>query len=275
MFFSKNLRYIREEKYKITQGALAEILGVSRSALSAYEDGRAEPRILLLIKIAQYFAVSIDEMVNVNFAEAEQAYVTRIEQLNKYITAHQIKINRVQTEHSTPKDYLELVPQKATAGYTQGFANPEYLNTLPKYKIPFLSKGKIYRAFEIDGDSMLPLQSGAIVIGEKIANWDDLTSGQTCVVVSKHEGIVLKKVYKRLFDYGKLLLKSENISYRPYEIEATEILELWKFVAHISHCFPTDAPDIEDIKFAFDRIEFQLNQTRLNLLGQASNELKE
>lgn len=267
MFFSKNLRYIREEKHQLTQEALAEVLGVSRSALSAYEDGRAEPRILLLIKISEYFEVTIDEMINVNFAQAEKDYVTRLEQLKRYITAHNIQINRVQTDHDFQDGYLELVPQKATAGYTQGFANPEYLDTLPKYQIPFLYKGKTYRAFEIDGDSMLPLQSGSIVIGEKITAWDDLVSGQMCVVVSKHEGIVLKKIYKRRFAEGRLLLKSQNLSYRPYEMEATEILELWRFVAHISQCFPTDTPDIEDIKYAFARLEYQLTQERVTQMG--------
>lgn len=267
MFFSKNLRYIREEKYQLTQEALAENLGVSRSALSAYEDGRAEPRILLLIKIAQYFEVTIDELINIDFVQAEENYVTRLEQLKRYITAFEMKINRVQTEDTSTADYLELVPQKAIAGYTQGFANPEYLDTLPKYQIPFLHKGKTYRAFEIDGDSMLPLQSGAIVIGEKIPSWDDLSNGQLCVVVSKNQGIVLKKVYKRLFERERLLLKSQNMSYRPYEIEATEILELWGFVAHVGRKFPSDSPDIEDIKYAFARLEYQLTQEKITQLG--------
>ncbi len=267
MFFSKNLRYIREEKYQITQEALAESLGVSRSALSAYEDSRAEPRILLLIKIAQHFEVTIDELINVDFAQAEKEYVTRLEQLKNYIAAHQMKINRIQTDHVPSENYLELVPQKATAGYTQGFADPEYLDTLPKYQLPFLHRGKTYRAFEIEGDSMLPLQSGAIVVGEKIPTWEDLQSGQLCVVVSKHEGIVLKKVYKRLFERGKLLLKSQNLGYRPYEIDATNILELWGFVAHISQEFPSDPPDIEDIKYAFARLEYQLTQEKITQIG--------
>ena len=118
MFFSKNLRYIREEKFQITQEALAESLGVSRSALSAYEDGRAEPRILLLIKIAQHFEVTIDELVNVDFAQAEKEYVTRLEQLKNYIAALDMKINRIKADNTLSDNYLELVPQKATAGYT-------------------------------------------------------------------------------------------------------------------------------------------------------------
>ena len=267
MFFSKNLRYIREAKHQLTQGALADVLGVSRSALSAYEDSRAEPRILLLIKISQYFEVTIDEMININFAQAEKDYVTRLEQLKRYVSAHNIKINRVQTDYNLQENYLGLVPQKAITGYTQGFSDPEYLNTLPKYQVPFLYKGKTYRAFEIDGDSMLPLQSGSIVIGEKIPVWAGLSNGQMCVVVSRHEGIVLKKVYKRRFDQGKLLLKSQNLSYRSYDIDATEVLELWRFVAHISHRLPTETPDIEDIKYAFARLEYQLAQERITQTG--------
>lgn len=45
---------------KITQKQLADILGLSRSAIYKYQEGKAEPNIETLIKIADYFDVSLD-----------------------------------------------------------------------------------------------------------------------------------------------------------------------------------------------------------------------
>ena len=64
MFFNKNLKYLRKKERNLSQDALAEMLGISRSALVSYESGRAEPRLLVLIQIAHYFNISIEELVN-------------------------------------------------------------------------------------------------------------------------------------------------------------------------------------------------------------------
>lgn len=47
-------------KEHITQLDMAKILGVSRSAIYKYQQGKAEPNIETLIKIADYFDVSLD-----------------------------------------------------------------------------------------------------------------------------------------------------------------------------------------------------------------------
>ena len=67
---------------------------------------------------------------------------------------------------------LKLVPTKAAAGYTNGFADPEYLQELPRLYVPNLSTGT-HRAFEINGDSMLPMPSGSVIIGRYVDNWHD------------------------------------------------------------------------------------------------------
>ena len=46
-----------------TQGELAEILGGKKSLVSNYENGYSTPDVYTLIKIADYFDVSLDELV--------------------------------------------------------------------------------------------------------------------------------------------------------------------------------------------------------------------
>src|SRR5690606_38332737 len=71
------------------------------------------------------------------------------------------------------KENIELVPIKASAGYLNGYADPEYIAELPKFSLPMFRQGT-YRAFEIKGDSMLPLQSGSVVIAEYVENWSEI-----------------------------------------------------------------------------------------------------
>ena len=61
-FFGKNIKKIRIAK-KLTQTEFAEIFGLKRTTLGAYEEGRAEAKIDTLIKIADYFKLSLDQLL--------------------------------------------------------------------------------------------------------------------------------------------------------------------------------------------------------------------
>ena len=57
----KNLR--RREGW--TQEELAAKLGIKRSLIGAYEEGRAEPKAELLMKIANLFSVPLEQFISV------------------------------------------------------------------------------------------------------------------------------------------------------------------------------------------------------------------
>lgn len=63
MHFGKNIRKIRSIK-KLSQVAFAEIFGLKRSSIGSYEEGRAEPKLEIIIKIASHFNISVDSLVN-------------------------------------------------------------------------------------------------------------------------------------------------------------------------------------------------------------------
>ena len=141
-----------------------------------------------------------------------------------------------------------LVPIKAAAGYLQGFGDPEGARELPTFSLPMLGNGN-YRAFEINGDSMLPLASGTVVVGEQVENLAALKNGKTYVLVTKSDGIVYKRVFNYLKENGKLFLVSDNTSYKPYSIQPDSILEAWASKAYISIQFPE-----KDVRFDPDKV---------------------
>ena len=74
MEFSEKLQALRKQK-NLTQEELAEILFVSRTAISKWESGRGYPNIESLKAIAKFFGISIDELLSgeelLNIAEKD------------------------------------------------------------------------------------------------------------------------------------------------------------------------------------------------------------
>ena len=52
--FAQRLKELRKER-GLTQQELADRLGLKRAALGAYEEGRAEPRLINVVAIADFF----------------------------------------------------------------------------------------------------------------------------------------------------------------------------------------------------------------------------
>ena len=94
--------------------------------------------------------------------------------------------------------------------------------------------GGNYRAFEIIGDSMMPTPNGSVIVGEKVENIDDVKNNTACIVISRHDGIVYKRVQKNNRSKNKITLVSDNPSFHPYNMNSEEILELWQAQVVIS-----------------------------------------
>ena len=58
----KGLRIVRKEK-KLNQLKVAMDLNISREALSYYENGKRSPDIDMLVRLSEYFNVSIDYLI--------------------------------------------------------------------------------------------------------------------------------------------------------------------------------------------------------------------
>ncbi|TGE06136.1 XRE family transcriptional regulator [Hymenobacter fodinae] len=239
-----NLKFWRRE-LALTQAQMAEKLGIKRSLVGAYEEGRAEPKLATLVNMARLFNISLDALVTTDFSKKKNAKAALQLQAQTAATTEttatrpggNLRILAL-TVDKEQNENIELVPQKAAAGYLNGYADPEYLEELPKFRLPMLGTGGTYRAFEIAGDSMLPIASGTVIVGRYVDDWMSIKDGTPCIVVSSKEGIVFKRVFNRLKDNAMLALHSDNPLYSPYQIDVEDVVEIWEAKAYISSTFP-------------------------------------
>lgn len=68
MNLSEKLIHLRKEK-KLSQLQLAEILGVSRQAVSKWESGNTMPDITNIIELGRFYHVSLDYLLNCNYLD--------------------------------------------------------------------------------------------------------------------------------------------------------------------------------------------------------------
>jgi transcriptional regulator with XRE-family HTH domain len=207
---NQNLKYLRKLR-GWTQEEFAQKLRIKRSLLGAYEEERAEPRIDVLEVVCDIFKLTLDDLLRKDLSDSKANYIAR---------RRAIKL-------ASGRSDIPFVPVKAAAGYLAGYADPEFVDELNTFTLPMLSGGN-YRAFEIIGDSMLPTPSGSVIVGEKVDNVDEVKNNTACIVVSRNEGIVYKRIQKNGRAKNKLTLSSDNPVYHPYTVNTEDVLEMWQ-----------------------------------------------
>jgi transcriptional regulator with XRE-family HTH domain len=267
MFFSSNIKFLRKRRGR-TQDDVAVTLGMKRSTLSGYENNIAQPGFEALVAFSKYYNVAIDTLIRVDLGKIPESQLRQLERgYDVFIKGSNLRILAT-TVGSDNEDNIELVSEKAKAGYTGGFADPEYISILPTFRLPFLSRQKKYRTFQVSGDSMLPIPHGSWVTGVFVQDWSTIRDRDAYIILTIEEGIVFKVVENRIKTDGKLLLHSLNQLYEPYDINIQDIREVWQFVNYMSPKLPENLSSenyhlVETVKKLSSDI--QAIQTRLNL----------
>lgn len=261
MEIGNNLKLLRKRLQK-SQEEVANDLNLTRSSYSGYENGVAQPSLESLIHLSKYYKVSIDDMVKKDFGTYNENELSKIDQgVNVDLKGQKLRVltSNVDAEN---EELIELVSVKASAGYTSGYADPDYIKVLPTFHLPFLSKDRKYRSFPIKGDSMPPVVDGSYVVGEYLQNWMSIRKGTPCVVVTKDDGILFKVVHNMLESSQSFQLCSTNTFYKPFMVHVNDILEIWKFVNYISPELPDVRMDDNDLSKSLKELQKEVHEIK-------------
>lgn len=251
MYLGSNIRFLRN-RLKKSQDDMAALLGIKRSTLNSYENRVAlTPPLDLLMKISNYFGFSLDTIVRIDLSKIKDNSLAEMERgFTKDIEGKNLRVLYTSVD-ADDRENIELVPVKSKAGYTAGYNDPEYIGSLPTFQLPFLLKDRKYRAFQLDGDSMLPIPDKAYVVGEYMQNLNNFKDGSAYIVATIEDGIVFKVVYNQIRKRKKLLLRSLNPAYEPFEVDIEKVLEAWKFVNYFTSEIPDYYSELHKLKKDF------------------------
>ena len=143
-FIISNIRFIRKSR-GLTQEQFADDLNWTKSMVGSYEEGRSEPSIEKLVQLSDYSNIPIDVLVKNDLRLAKDT---------SFIEIGNKRILFPITVTDENENLIEVVPAKASAGYLEGYDDPEYIQQLENIKLPFIQAVNTIdkRVLEWDGD---------------------------------------------------------------------------------------------------------------------------
>ena len=254
---AENLKALRKER-GWTQQALADRVGLTRPTLGAYEEGRSEPKLSVLIDLASCFGVSVDALVK----------GSDLEQMKQRAQGDRLRILTVSVNEASDRERVVVVPVKAAAGYAHGYSDPQWVSHLPTFGLPLkeLAPDATYRMFQIEGDSMAPIPSGSYILCQYVDDWMSVGGMRPHIVVTRDDGIVFKRVENDLPTAGRLILHSDNPAFAPYAVSGDDVMEVWRASAYLSFELPSaldgQPASAADLRTAMDQLRGEIHSLR-------------
>jgi transcriptional regulator with XRE-family HTH domain len=270
---NQNIRVLRK-KMGFTQEKFAEVLGVKRSLIGAYEESRAIPPAENLNKLAELFGVSLDQLLNYSFERDSigklnelfpddlkhlQAYNINRKDLkgfenssfsgdkanatfNKIDLFSSLKENQ-QASNSIENSKIRYINRQLFDLYLKNNLNQDFFFDLPCLSLPFLPKGYL-RAFDAPSD--FPMNDSILIV-ERVDNFELLKEGENHLIISKNLGFLYRRVYNQLNIKGVFLLSSDKSGIASSEISKEDVIEIWVCKSFIGKNMPPSTVPFESL----------------------------
>ena len=233
-FFGKNIKKIRSVK-GLSQQAFAELFELKRGTLGAYEEGRSEPKIETIIKIANYFSIAIDDLLTNELT---------VNQLLKFKGDLTTYADHVKREQFT---IIPCVTEGTAVEYITLYDKESFIKELPTIQLP-VNPAKKFRGYTVTNLEMTSHDKGFfpkdIVIGEQVPAEviKKLNNGTLVFVV-----VGGKLIFRRLYiTKGNIVLRADHKNIEDEEYPVTEIKELWRVRYVFCRRIPEFGDHVED-----------------------------
>lgn len=282
-YVNENIRILRN-RMGLTQEKFAELIGINRKAIGAYEENRATPPLDKLNRMAMLFGITLDQLTQHRFAadsplfEAPEESPVQAALLTKSkagmpagIPAEVLPVpseSGQQAERKRPfsrtghptepvfeplqESAVRYVSHKYFDRYILDADFESRLGELPAIGFPFREEGKTYRAFDVPADSYL--QEGVIIV-EKLTGHNALSGTGRLLVISFKKGILLRRLENT--PHGEFIMKNEGGE--DFILQAADIREIWKPVGFFSRTMPAAQPDLAGLSAKFNALKSQFD----------------
>ena len=177
--FAKNLKIIREKK-KISQETLGNKIGVDRSTIGYWENGKVDPSMLNVINLAEVLDIPVTSLIGGDFANINMAEITTDDVVTIAV-------------YGTIKAGIPIESQEDIIDYID----------IPK---SWTKGGKLFFGLKISGDSMYPKYlENDIVVFEKTDDTILYNNKDVAVMINGTEST-----------FKKLIINDNGIVLQPY-----------------------------------------------------------
>ncbi|MFK7952283.1 MAG: helix-turn-helix domain-containing protein [Ekhidna sp.] len=251
-YVGENIKKIRQAK-KLSQADFSQIFNLARASVGAYEEGRSEPKIEMLISMANYFGISIDALLTKKLTISE---IFKFDSLNEKLDeVHQLKGRAI----SKADFSVNLVRVDGYLDFVVHHDDRNYLDNLEFIGFPVLKK-RPEIAFEMNGMEMVVgshgVRHGDILYANEIYKKEVNQLQNRLVVIMTAKELIIRRI--TLLEDNEVALKADDIQFDQKKIKLESIVKLFKITGIASEYIP--APSETDERLS--RIEEELKKMK-------------
>jgi len=218
----KNIKKIRGVK-GLNQSDFADLFDLKRASIGAYEEGRAEPKLGTIMEIANYFGISVDELLKKDLSVNDLYHFDIFRKDLIKGAKHNLRPSKLPPS-------LISVPLISQALKTDYIANRKAFSQMAQLSLP-LTKGQDYRAFELEDNSMLGqaqgFAAGDIVIAYQPSSFNlSKAEEDKLYLFETAEGWRLRRLIS--ISQEHVLLRPSSGDFYQEEILVSDITDLWQ-----------------------------------------------
>ncbi len=218
----KNIKKIRGVK-GLNQSDFADIFDLKRASIGAYEEGRAEPKLATIMEIANYFSITVDDLLKKELSVNDLYHFDIFRKDLIKGAKHNLRPSKLPPVLST----IPFISQAVKQDY---LGDREALSQMAQLSLP-LDRNKNYCAFELADNSMLEqgqgIGAGDIVIAHPAVETSLAKVERSKVYLFETaEDWVLRSLEAVTAD--RVLLKAWSSSFYEEELLLSDIVALWQ-----------------------------------------------
>lgn len=236
--------------HSLSQQEFAELFDLKRATLGAYEEGRSNPKMDTVLKIANHFSIDVEDLLT------KELTVNRLLKFNEAITTGTENLQKCDFEG------IPCITEEKKDAFIDKWPNKQAIDMLPKINLPHVvAENKL--AMVVDDLAMSGGTPGYLpkdtIIGEAIRTEEiNTTDGQLVIVVTA-ANLYFRKI---TFSGSNAILKPTHPGAEAITIHIKDIKGLWK-VMHAFH-YSLQGGDALEQRLA------QLENTIASLRGPSS-----
>jgi transcriptional regulator with XRE-family HTH domain len=277
-----NIKTLRK-RMGVSQGQLGHIVGSNRSNIGAYEEGRANPPLEVLMAMVTYFDTPLEKLLN----ETINSNAPLLEDFDKDTTAAKSMPNNSTTRQVSiaekeilftdkPLAYsfeskneqiykaneldksggISYISQVNLHHFIASKVNNKPFGNAPKLCLPWLHVTAAV-AFEANNEFPIPQ---SVVIGLAHGSFTASDAGELFIVLAK-SGIWY---FRRVFDNRKhrqcLLLSSDQSQIPVCELPENEVIALYKYHSYISQSSPKSVELPQKLKSMLSELNQEIDR---------------
>lgn len=244
-FFGKNIRKIRSLR-GLSQQEFGELFSIKRGTLGAYEEGRSEPKIDTVIRVANHFSIPIGDLLT------KELTVNQLSRFNDGLILQPDELAKV--KFAT----VPCIIKENSDEYAENFDKQAYINSLPAMQLP-INLEKKFRALTVFNLEMTNYDNGFypndVVIGEFVPQdvSKKLNNG-TLVFGIVHQQLIFRRLYSTNTDF---VFRADHKGIDDIVADLKDIQELWR----VRYVFFRRLPELSNgVDEKFDFLERQIKE---------------